>query len=213
MKPLNKKERNKAFFKVVGLFLVSFIIALILGFTTMNFGSLSEQKTKNELEKLKNQLKFQQEIFAPNVGEATNLLSKIPTYREEGENIEVLNQDIGAILSQTKNQVVEDESWETIMYRDVIKALSDLQLAYNEQIKLREQMGDSDEMGQKLQECITEKNQLQNQVNMLQARGGGGGDSSTEELQKELKNTEQKLRQCNLENRALKQEIEKIRNR
>jgi len=119
-------------------------------------------------------MKFQEEIFAPNVGETTNLLSKIPTYREDGENIEVLNQDIGALLSQTKNQVVEDESWKTIMYKDIINALSDLQLAYNEQIKLREQMGDSDEMGQKLQECITEKNQLQNQVNMLKASGGGG---------------------------------------
>ncbi|MFW6245826.1 MAG: type VI secretion system TssO, partial [Tangfeifania sp.] len=143
MKPLNKKERNKAFFKVVGLFLISFIIALILGFTTMNYGTVSEQQTKNELEKLKTHLKFQEEIFAPNVGETTNLLSKIPTYKEEGENIEVLNQDIGAILSQTKNQAVEDESWESVMYKDVINALSDLQLAYNEQMKLREQMGDS----------------------------------------------------------------------
>jgi uncharacterized membrane-anchored protein YhcB (DUF1043 family) len=212
MKPLNKKERNKAFFKVVGLFLVSFIIALILGFTTMNFGTVSEQQTKNELEKLKTHLKFQEEIFAPNVGETTNLLSKIPTYREDGENIEVLNQDIGALLSQTKNQVVEDESWKTIMYKDIINALSDLQLAYNEQIKLREQMGDSDEMGQKLQECITEKNQLQNQVNMLKASGGGGG-SDCEQIEKDLTETQQKLRQCNLENRALKQEIERIRNR
>ncbi|MFW5822029.1 MAG: type VI secretion system TssO [Tangfeifania sp.] len=213
MKPLNKKERNKAFFKVVGLFLISFIIALILGFTTMNYGTVSEQQTKNELEKLKAHLKFQEEIFAPNVGETTNLLSKIPTYKEDGENIEVLNQDIGAILSQTKNQAVEDESWESVMYKDVINALSDLQLAYNEQMKLREQMGDSDEMGEQLQQCITEKNQLQNQVNMLQASGGGGGGADTEELQKELNDTQQKLRQCNLENRALKQEIEKIRNR
>jgi cell division protein FtsB len=47
---------------------------------------------------------------------------------------------------------------------------------------------------------------------MLQSSGGGGG-GDTEQLQKELKDAQNKLRQCNLENRALKQEIEKIRNR
>jgi len=213
MKPLNKKERNKAFYKVVGLFLISFIIAMLLGFSTMNIGKLSEQRSNSELERLKRHLKFQEEIFAPNVSEATEMLSVIPKHKEVGENIEVLNQDIGAILSQTKNQVIEDESWETIMYKDVIQTLSNLQLAYNEQLRLREQMGNSDEMGEKLQECITEKNQMQNQLNLLRAAGGGGGDSNCEQCQKDLQEAQQKLRQVNLENRALKQEIEKIRNR
>ena len=128
MKPLNKKERNKAFYKVVGLFLVSFILALILGFTTMNVGKLSEQKMNTELKKLKENLKFQEEVFAPNVDKSTTLLSKIPNHREVGENLEVLNQDIGALLSQTKNQVEDDESWESGMYKNVIQALSNLQL-------------------------------------------------------------------------------------
>ena len=215
MKPLNNKERNKAFFKVVGLFLISFIIAILLGFTTMNVGKLSEKSSKNELVKLKNQLKFQEETFAPNVGEATTMISKIPNFKEAGENIEVLNQDIGAILSQTKNQIAQDESWEAKMYQDVIKALSDLQLAYNEQLNLMDEIGDTDESTRKLNECINERNRLQNQINILQstAGGGGGGNSNNEELQKELNESQQKLRQCNLENRALKQEIEKIRNR
>ncbi len=211
MKPLNKKDRNKAFFKVIGFFLASFIIALVLGFTTMNIGKLSVQQSNKELERLKQNLQFQEEIFAPNVGEATGLIAKIPRHEEEDVNIEVLNQDIGAILSQTKNKVPEEESWETTMYQDVIKALSDLQLAYNRQINLMEEMGDSDQTSQKLQECISERSRLQNQVNMLQASAGGGADM--EQCQAELKEAQQKLRQCNLENRALKQEIEKIRNR
>ena len=214
MKPLNNKERNKAFFKITGLFLIAFVIALLLGFTTMNMGSVSEKSSQIELERLKKHLQFQEEVFAPNVGEATTMISKIPNYKEEGENIEVLNQDIGAVLSKTKNQVVEDDSWETKMYQDLIKALSDLQLAYNEQLDLKEEMGDSDETSQQLQACITERNRLQTQVNMLQSSsGGGGGGGNEEQLQKDLNDAQQKLRQCNLENRALKQEIEKIRNR
>jgi hypothetical protein len=215
MKPLNKKERNKAFYKVVGFFLLSFLIAILLGFTTMNVGKLSEKKSNTELKRLKSQLKFQEEVFAPNVGETSGMLSKIPTARETGENLEVLNQDIGALLSNTKNQVVEDDSWETKMYRDVLKTLSDLQLAYNDQIKLTERMGESDEASQKLQACIAERDRLQNQLNILQASGGGGGGGGADcaKLEKDLKVAQQQLESCKLENRALKQEIERVRNR
>jgi len=108
MKPLNKKERSKAFIKVVGLFLLSFVIAILLGFSTMNVGKLAEQKTSSELERLKNNLKFQEEVFAPHVGETTEMLSKITTANETGENLEVLNQDIAALVSKTKNEIAED---------------------------------------------------------------------------------------------------------
>ena len=214
MKPLNSKERNKAFLKVVGLFIISFIIAIVVGFTTMNTGRLADKQSTSELQKLKNHLQFQEEIFAPNVNKSAALLAKLPKYKQEGENNEVLNQDIAALVSKTKNEIKDEESWETTMYKDVIKTLSDLQLAYNEQINLLEQIGDSDETGKKLQECINEKTMLQNQLNLLQAGGGGGGGGAAcEQCEKNLKDVQQKLRQCSLENRALKQEIEKIRGR
>jgi len=213
MKALNSKERNKAFIKVVGLFIISFIIAILVGFTTMNTGRLADKQSSSELQKLKDHLKFQEEIFAPNVNEASGLLTKLPKYKEEGENKEVLNQDIAALLSKTKNEIAPEETWETVMYKDVIQALSNLQLAYNDKLNLIEDLGESDEMSQKLQECMNERNQLQNQLNMLQAGGGGGGGAATAQLEKDLKDAQQKLRQCSLENRALKQEIEKIRGR
>ena len=102
MKALNKKERNKAFFKVTGLFLTCFVIAVLLGFSTMNVGKLSEQKSNTELDRIKNHLQFQEKVFAPNVGETAVMLAKVPTARETGENLEVLNQDIAALLSNTK---------------------------------------------------------------------------------------------------------------
>jgi uncharacterized membrane-anchored protein YhcB (DUF1043 family) len=215
MKPLNKKERNKAFYKVVGLFLVSFIIAVLLGFTTMNVGKLSEKNMNSELQRLKDQLKFQEEVFAPHVDQTSEMLTKIPTSKETGENLEVLNQDIGALLSQTKNQVTEDESWESTMYKNVIQALSNLQLAYNEQLKLREQMGSSGDLEQKYQATLQERDRLQTQLNLLQASGGGGGGGGADcaQLEKDLKQARQQLNTCNLENRALKQEVERIRNR
>lgn len=215
MKPLNNKERNKAFLKVTGLFLTSFIIAIILGFTTLNTGKLSEQQSKSELDKLKSDLKFQKEVFAPNVGETTTLLSKVPKAKETGENLEVLNQDIAALLSRTKNQVKDEETWETGMYKNVIQVLSDLQLAYNDHIKLSEQLGDASSAGQKLQEITLDRDRLMAQLNMLQAGGGGGGSGGggDAQMEKKLKDLQQQLNRCNLENRALKQEIDKFRNR
>src|SRR5690554_2849263 len=109
MKPLNKKERNKAILKVTGLFLITFIIAILVGFTTMNTATLSDKKSNTELKKLKDNLKFQEEIFGPNVNQATGLLTKLPKYKEEGENKEVLNQDIAALLSKTKNEIAPEE--------------------------------------------------------------------------------------------------------
>ncbi len=213
MKALNKKERNRAFFKVTGLFLLSFVIAIILGFSTMNIGKLSEQRTNTELDRLKNHLKFQENVFAPNVGETAAMLAKVPTAKETGENLEVLNQDIASILSNTKNQVAEDDTWETKMYKDVIEALSSLQMAYNNQLKLKDQVGSSGELDQKLQACITERDRLQTQLTLLQAGGGGGGGADVAQLEKELQKVKQQLNTCNIENRALKQEIEKVRNR
>lgn len=210
MKPLNKKERTKAYYKVIGLFLLSFVIAIILGFSTMNLSKISEISAETELEKLQENLHFQQEVFAPNVGKSVDLLKKIPDYEAQGENLEVLNQDIGAIISATKNQVQEDETWESKMYLDVLKTLSDLQLAYNDHFELLEQLEDSGNSDEKLQRCLNEKQQLQNQVNILQASGGGGNNK---QLQKDLKDAEKKLRDCILENRALKQEIQKYESR
>lgn len=215
MKPLNHKERQKAMFKVIGLFILSFAIAVILGFSTMNVSKISDHNAKTELETLKNNLKFQREVFAPNVAKTKELLMKLPNGSEQGENIEVLNQDIGALLSSTKNQIIESESWEPVMYKDVIQVLSALQLAYNDKIKLQEELGGSDKANEELEQCKLERLQLQNQLSLLQAGnpagGGGGGGGNTEKLEKELKDAQQKLRACNLENRVLKQEIDKIK--
>lgn len=210
MKPLNKKERNKAWFRVVGLFLICFIISLIVGFTTMNVKRVSDFNTSSELGKLKTHLKFQEEIFAPNVGTLTVNLAKIPKYKEEGINLNTFNNDIGAMISKTKSGIVEDESWESKMYADVLKALSDLQVAYNNQINLSEKLDDSSSLDQKLQQCERERDKLQNQINML---AGGGGGANCDQCIKDLADTRNKLTASITENKALRSQIDKLRNR
>ncbi|HNU76873.1 MAG TPA: type VI secretion system TssO, partial [Prolixibacteraceae bacterium] len=130
MEPLNKKERANAFKKVIGFFVLSFALAIFVGFTTMNVNKLAESKSMNELKKLKDNLKFQQDIFAPNIDQATKIMAKVPVAKESGENSEILHQDIATLLSTTKNSTSTDESWESKMYQNILKVYSDLQLAY-----------------------------------------------------------------------------------
>jgi hypothetical protein len=43
--------------------------------------------------------------------------------------------------------------------------------------------------------------------------GGGGGGGNTAELERNLRNANEQLRQCKLENKSLLSEITKLRNR
>ena len=220
MKPLNQKERTKAYQKVVGLFVLCFALAMVLGFTTMNVNKLTDTKTKSDLQRLQSQLKFQQEVFAPNVEDAGKNLAKVPVYREQGENVEVLNSNIASVLSQTMNQVPNDESWESNMYKNILKVYSDLQLSLKDQLRMKDELdilkNSSQGSDKELQRCLEEKRDLQNEITMLKlagGSGGGGGGGNAAQLEKDLVKAKKDLADCNRINTALRSEIDKLRNR
>jgi hypothetical protein len=218
MKPLNQKERTKAYQKVVGLFVLCFALAMVLGFTTMNVNKLTDTKTKTDLQRLQSQLKFQQEVFAPNVEDAGKNLAKVPAYRELGENVEVLNSNIASILSQTINQVPNEDSWESNMYKNILKIYSDLQLSYKDQLRMKDDLNilknSTQGSDKELQRCLEEKRNLQNEINLLKlAGGGGGGGGNTAQLEKDLVKAKKDLEDCNRINNALRSEIDKLRSR
>jgi hypothetical protein len=219
MKPLNQKERSKAYQKVVGLFVLCFALAMVLGFTTLNVNKLTDTKTKSDLQRLQSQLKFQQEVFSPNVDQVTKTLAKVPVYREEGENIEVLNSNIASVLSQTMKEVKDDESWESAMYRNILKVYSDLQLSYKDQLRMKDELdswkNSTQGSDKDLQRCLDEKRALQTEVNMLKLAGGGGGAAggNLAQLEKDLQKARKDLDDCNKINAILRGDIEKLRNR
>lgn len=216
MKPLNQKERSKAYQKVVGLFVLCFALAMVLGFTTLNTNKLTDSKTKSDLQRLQDQLKFQQEVFAPNVDQVTKTLAKVPVYREEGENIEVLNSNIASVLSQTIKEVKDDESWESFMYKNILKVYSDLQLSYKDQLRMKDELdswkNSTQGSDKDLQRCLDEKRALQTELNMLKIAGGGGGGNLAQ-LEKDLQKARKDLDDCNKINNILRGDIEKLRNR
>lgn len=215
MKPINKKERSKAFLRVVGLFLLSFAIAIILGFTTMNINRLSDKKSSNDFENLKTQLKFQEEVFAPSIDEITTLIGKVPEYIDGDGNIAVLHADISSKISSTKNQVIVDESWESKLYLDILKIYSELQVALKAQIKLQEELtsclNSSSGAGDQVTRLIADNARLQGEVDQLNSGGGGGSSNEVSGLEKKLKNAEQLLHDCQTETKALLSQIDKLK--
>lgn len=217
MKPINQKERSKAYLKVVGLFVLCFALAMVLGFTTLNVNKLTDSKTKSDLQKLQGQLKFQQEIFAPNIDQITKTLAKVPVYREEGENIEVLNSNIASLISQTIKEVKDDGSWESAMYKNILKVYSDLQLSYKDQLRMKDELysfkNSTQGSDKDLQRCLDEKRALQTELNLLKLAGGGGGGGNVAQIEKELQRVKKELEDCNKVNGILRNDIEKLRNR
>jgi len=219
MKPLNKKERAKAFNKVILLFVISFALAVLVGFTTMNVNKLADRKSLSEYAKIKAGLKFEEQIFAPNIDQATKIMTKIPTAKESAENPDLLNSQVADLMSSTKSKMTADDSWQSLMYQNIIKVYSDLQISYKENAKLQEKLDDcansTHGSDKELQRVLDEKRDLQQELTMLKlsGAGSGGGGGNTAELQKNYNSVSEQLRQCKLENRGLLAEITKLRNR
>jgi hypothetical protein len=203
MKPLNKKERNKAFFRVIVFFSLAFVIAILLAFTTMSASQLSNAKSHRELEKIRASLDFQRVVFTPAVKEVNTMLAEIPEYEKQNENIDVLNSDIGNLLSNTKDKIQDVDSQDTVLYKEIIKSLSDLQIAYNKQLDLGESASGLIELRSELQMCRAEYEQLKKE-----SRNSTDCSGYIQQVKQGI----QKLAELDLENRALQSEIERLRN-
>lgn len=210
MKPLNARKRNRALLKVVGFFLVAFIVALLLSFMTMKTPQLSDKRCQKELLEVRENLKFQRDVITPNVNVTRGLLNKIPNHSQLGENLEVLNSDIAMIISDLNSEIQKLHTPDTVLYKDVIQVLSNLQIAYNRQLDLGETASDAIELTTELQLCKAENKQLEDQVRSLQANASKGTDCS--QYIEQLTKSDKRVSQLELENQVLKKEIDKLRN-
>ena len=187
---------------------MAFIIAVLLAFTTLNAPKLSDSLSNKELAALKNDLKFQREVFTPDVINVNELLSNLNNPTKD-LNTEVLNNDIGAALSESKSQINEIESIDTLLYRNVILALSDLQIAINRKIELEESLKGTGNIQTELQQYKTENRQLKADIKALES--GGGEDCL--EYKNALKKAEEQLTLKKMEIRALESQVEQLRNK
>jgi hypothetical protein len=139
MKPINSKERSKALLKVTGLFLLCFILAMLLGFSTMNANKVTDYTCRKQLEELNNDLKFLNTVFEPNIDEATRNLQDLPNYKERQKTPADIETSIKIALGNIKKDWIEDDQ-QYNMYKNIVDTYFALESAYLDKFKLEEQL-------------------------------------------------------------------------
>jgi chromosome segregation ATPase len=140
MKPLNSRERTKAFYKVAGLFILCFVLAMLLGFSTMNVNKVTDYATKRQLDKYKNDLKFQETVFQPNILDATNKLHDLQNYKAKVLDPNATKSDIEASLKKIMSELKADSDQHYVMYKNIVDIYFALESAYDSKFKLEEKL-------------------------------------------------------------------------
>lgn len=222
MKPLNSNERAKAFYKVTGLFVICFILAMVLGFSTMNVNKVMDYTSRKQLEGLKNNLTFQEKIFQPNIDDATKKLKDMPDYKAKVLDLNATKSDIETSLKKIMSEWKGDEKdQQFIMYKNIVDTYFALESAYEAKFKLQEQLdakenvvqvgsGDlqrtkdmRDELEKANMSLKAEKDNLSSNVTNLQGQ--------VAKLQNQLGRCRDSLRNYIDINKGLRQQISKLK--
>jgi hypothetical protein len=217
MKPLNSTERTKAFYKVIGLFVLCFALAILLGFSTMNVNKMMDYASRKQLEGLRNDLLFQEKVFQPNIENATKKLQDLPHYKERSLILEDLVTSINVTLEKIKSEwTVDETNPQYIMYKNIVETYFALQKAYIDKFKLEEQLEAKENVvvngSGDLQREINKRDDLENENKSLKSNlstlntNVADLQSQAERLQKQLTKCRDSLKICLVENRGYKQQ-------
>ncbi len=217
MKPINSKERAKAFYKVTGLFILSFVLAMLLGFSTMNVNQMMDYASRKQLDDLKNDLMFQQKFFQPNINEATSKLKDLPNFNAKGLILGDVETSINVSLENIKKAwKVNEEDQQYLMYKNIVETYFALKTAYIDKFKLEEQLqakenvvvtgsGDLQRELYRRSDLEKENNTLKSQVDLLSSNVEKF-QSQAQKLQYQLTKCRDSLKICLVENKGYKQQ-------
>jgi hypothetical protein len=222
MKPLNSKERTRAFYKVVSMFIFCFSIAMLLGFSTMSVNKMADYSTRKQLEALKNDLVFQEKIFQPNIDDATKKLKDLSNYKEKTLDLNATKSDIETSLKNIMSVwKVDEESAQYLMYKNVLDVYFALESAYDGKFKLEEQLeatkGVNQSVDYDLQRVIDRRDELEKENKILKSEKENSGSNlenmqgQNEKLQNQLIKCRDSLKICMYENKGYIQQIKKLK--
>jgi chromosome segregation ATPase len=222
MEPLNSQERARAYYKVTGFFVVCFILAILLGFSTMNVNKVMDYASRNQLEKLKNDLAFQENLFQPNIEDATKNLKELPNYKTKALDLNATKGDIETSLKKIMSGWKVDETDQKyMMYKNIVDIYFALESAYDNNFKLEDRLeskeGDVKTVDGDLQRVIDRRDELERENKMLKSDKGDIASSinklqnQADVLQRQLLKCRDSLRFYLDENRMQKAEINKLK--
>lgn len=187
MKPLNSKERSRAYLKVTGWFILCFVLASILGFSTMNVNKVSDYACRKQLEELKENLNFQETVFRPGIQEATLKLQDFANYKEKKLVPGDIATSIEASLGKIKAEwTVDEKDQQYQMYKNIVEIYFALESAYLTSLKMEERLQEKEIAGQsnagELQLQLKKKEEIEKE-NLLLKSDKENLSSASEKLQ------------------------------
>jgi len=222
MKPLNSKERSKAYYKVAGWFVLCFVLAMFLGFSTLNINSVTDFACRRQLDELRNSLIFQETVFQPNIDDATRKLQDFPKYKEKQLVPADIATSINVALEKIKKEWKVDETdQQYIMYKNILDVYFALELAYDSKYRLEEQLerkeGEGKTVDSDLQRVIDRRDELERENKILKSDKGdiitniNKLQDQSENMQRQLGKCRDSLRFYQDINKGLRDEISKIK--
>lgn len=222
MKPLNSRERAKAFYKVVGLFVLCLVLALILGFSTMNTNKAIDYTLKKQLDKYEVDSRFQKMTFQPNILNASRDLKDLSNYKARSLNPDDIETSINVSLENIKKEWKADEADPQFqLYKNVVEIYFALKSAYIEKFNLEDQLAakesDVKSGSGDLQRVISRRDDLDAENKSLKseniqlAANSERFQRQSERLQNQLKQCRDSLNLCTLANKGLRQQISKLK--
>jgi len=207
MKPVNIKERSKAFYKVTGLFVICLLLASLLGFVTMREKNVGDYTARKQLESLRSNLMFQENVFRPNIESATKKLQELPDYKEKNLAFDDLTTSVNVSLENIKKEwKVDENDPQYVMYKNIVDIYFALKSTYINKFKLEENLeakekdvrsgsGDLQRVAAKKEELEQENKDLKTDYENL-TTSFSSLQSQTENLQNQNVKLQSRLSKC-----------------
>jgi hypothetical protein len=200
MKPINSKERARAFFRVTVWFVICFTLAMLLGYCTMNVKNYSDSESRKQLESLKSELSFMGNVFQPNIESATRQLENYPSYREKNLNRDDIATNINVSLENIKKEwKVDEKDQQYLMYKNIVDVYFTLKSTYDKKFKLEEELESKDNAVKNgsgdVQRLTTRIDELERENQSLKSEKSLSGPNSAK-LQSQLDKLQSQLISC-----------------
>jgi hypothetical protein len=215
MKPLNRKERSKAYLKVTGWFTLCFVLAILLGFSTMNVNKVTDYTCRKQLEELKSNLRFQETVFCPGIQEATLRLQDFSDYKEKKLVPGDIATSIEATLGKIKAEwTVDEKDQQYLMYKNIIDVYFKLESQYLNSLKMEEQLHARELAGQsnagELQLQLKKKDDIEKE-NLILKSDKESLMSASEKLQGQNTSLQNQLKEMQSQHEKIQAQLKKCR--
>ncbi|MCK5279919.1 MAG: hypothetical protein KAK04_15295 [Cyclobacteriaceae bacterium] len=137
MEPQNKNKRRKVFLRFLALFIIGILLVTIPLYFTIRLPQQENKLTSEELHTLQEQVIFQRDYFAARMDSVKNLLD---SYDSKDVDIDMLNADIGFLLSEMEKSFAEDTSWRKYMYENIVQSYLGIKKTKNSLIDVNEEL-------------------------------------------------------------------------